>query len=249
MAKAYIGTSGWAYKSWKGAFFPEDLKESELLDYYQEHFNSVEINSSFYRLPKPQTVRNWADKAPAGFRYTFKASRYISHIKKLKDPDETIGRFMDVYKEAGTYGGPVLLQLPPSWTPSPERLGAAIDEFFRAKPDIKLAGEFRNRDSYDDPLFEVLDEKGAALVIHDMGGSGTSATNPEAPFIFMRYHGAQGKKYAGNYDDERLSKDAKRIKDWLQEGRDVYAYFNNDAENFAPWNAQTLSRIVESGEM
>ncbi len=244
MSVAFIGTSGWMYKGWRESFFPSGLKDSRLLGYYQQHFNSVEVNSTFYRLPRSQTVTGWREKAPQGFRYVFKVSRYLSHTKKLLDPQEPVARFMNLHSLLGEKAGPVLLQLPPSLVPSADRLGRVLEEFRRNVPHIQLAVEFRNRLCYDDPLIDLLDDHRASMVIHDMEGSGVSACNPEAPFVYIRYHGAEGRKYAGNYDDARLRADARRIDSWLSEGRDVYAFFNNDAENHAPWNAITLKGIL-----
>lgn len=244
MAKCYIGTSGWSYKGWKGSFYPEDIKSKEFLEYYQEHFNTVEINSSYYRLPGEKTVKNWAARSPAGFVYSVKASRYLSHVKKLKDPEEPVGRFMEIYKLFGEAAGPVLLQLPPNFVPEPGRLEKAIDEFYKHDKNLKLAVEFRNPDCYQGSLTGILNDRKASMVIHDMKESGIEEPDDRAPFIFKRYHGPGEKKYAGNYSEQQLEQDAVKLKKWLSQGKEVYVYFNNDSEGFAPWNALKLNELI-----
>jgi uncharacterized protein YecE (DUF72 family) len=243
-----IGCSGWQYTHWRGDFYPAGLPASRWFAHYALAFDTVEINNSFYRLPPPETFAKWRTQAPAGFVYAVKASRILTHMKKLKDPDAPLELFFDGARHLGPSLGPVLYQLPPHWGINLERLA----QFLRALPRrvegpsgsrrVRHAIEFREPGWYDDRVFALLRRHGVALCLHDMPGSATGQMQV-GPFVYVRFHGAT--KYAGRYEDERLDEWA----DWLAgraaEGLDVYAYFNNDVGGHAPRDAVRLRQRLE----
>ena len=239
MAKARydirIGTSGWYYNRWVGKFYPADLPKSKWFEYYAKQFDTVEINNTFYHLPKEKSVQRWHQLAPKGFVYTVKANRYITHIKRLKDTSEPLERF---FKMAGILKeklGPVLYQLPPSLHKDLDLLKG----FIRLLPKRGLSVfEFRHKSWYDEETLKLLDEKGAAFCIHDLGGLETPRVIT-SDLIYIRFHGPTG-RYAGNYTKKALQKWADWIKEHKKEVRSVYAYFNNDVAGHAIRNAKQI---------
>lgn len=239
-SKVHIGTSGWNYKHWKGPFYPQDLSSKQWFDYYAGQFHTVEINNSFYRLPAHKTFAQWRKNAPEAFFFSVKASRYITHIKKLKDPREPLARFMDHVRELGEKLGPVLFQLPPRWRCNPDRLSA----FFEAVPeDCRCAMEFRDETWWDPRVYEILRAHNAAFCIYELAGQ---QTPPEvtADFVYIRLHGPE-EAYQGRYDDETLAAWAASIRDWVSDGLSVYCYFDNDENGYAARNALRLQQMLE----
>jgi uncharacterized protein YecE (DUF72 family) len=238
-ARLWVGTSGWHYDHWRGPFYPAALRRREWFSHYAAHFDTVEIDATFYRLPAPETFDAWREAAPAGFRYALKLSRYLTHLKRLRDPRPALRLFLERARRLRDRLGPILVQLPPRWTPDLPRLA----EFLAAAPRAqRLAIEFRDPRWLTSATFELLRERGAALCIHD-----ALADHPlevTADFVYLRFHGP-GALYAGSYSPKRLAAEARRIRAWLRGGRDVYAYFNNDARAFAVRNALELRRYVE----
>lgn len=235
-----IGTSGWMYDHWKQVFYPDDLKKEDWLPYYAERFDTVEINNSFYHLPKPETFDHWAKLAPKDFQYAVKASRYITHMKKLKDPEEPLKTFFENAGRLGEKIGPVLYQLPPNWNVNRERL----EHFFKTLPDgYRHVLEFRNGSWLTDEIYDLMRSYEIAFCIHDL-------TPPEMPLIttselvYIRFHGQ--KTHDGNYSDDDLEQWAARIKQWNSAGKMLYAYFNNDVHGYALKNAETLKKMVNS---
>ena len=238
--RARVGCSGWQYKHWRGDFYPADLPQSKWFEHYAARFDTVEINNSFYRLPERATFASWARRAPMGFEFAVKASRFLTHMKKLKDPDEPIDRLFSRMRALGPHLGPVLYQLPPGWRVDVERFSA----FLAALPrDTRHVVEFREPSWYSPEILRLMERRGVALCLHDMQGSATERARV-GPFVYVRFHGATG-RYGGGYGDERLRGWA----DWLQGQRhggcDVYAYFNNDMGGHAPRDAVTLRRLLE----
>jgi uncharacterized protein YecE (DUF72 family) len=239
MAKARydirIGTSGWYYNHWAGKFYPANLPKSKWFEYYAKQFDTVEINNTFYHLPKKKSVQRWYELAPKGFVYTVKANRYITHIKRLKGVSEPLERF---FKMAGLLKeklGPVLYQLPPSLHKDLDLLKA----FIKLLPKRGLSVfEFRHKSWYDEETLKLLDEKGAAFCIHDLGGLKTPRVIT-GDVIYIRFHGPTG-RYAGNYTKKALQKWADWIKEHKKEVRSVYAYFNNDVAGHAIRNAKQI---------
>ncbi len=238
-----IGTSGYQYDHWQGVLYPEDVPKKRWFETYAETFNTVEINNTFYNLPKPETFDDWRERAPDGFLYVLKYSRYGTHMKRLKDPggpDGHVARFLDRADRLGDALGPILVQLPPNWGANPERLDAFLDV---APDDHRWAVEFRDPDWFRTEAWEVLRRHDAALVIHDMlEGHPRRVT---ADWVYLRFHGtADEMPYGGNYSPQALSGTARRVEKHLAAGRDVYAYFNNDAEGHAVRDALNLRRYV-----
>ena len=233
-----IGCSGWQYRHWRGDFYPAELAQTAWLGYYAQHFDTVEINNTFYRLPEAPTFSAWARRAPRGFVYAVKASRYLTHMKKLKDPAEPLARFFSRAGRLGPAFGPVLYQLPPHWPVNLDRL----ETFLKALPRTRRhAIEFREPSWYSDAVFALLERHKVTLCLHDMAGSASGRLLVGA-FVYVRFHGVQ--KYSGRYDDRTLEAWA----DWLaarsREGRPIYAYFNNDTGGHAPRDAVRLRAML-----
>lgn len=238
----YAGCSGFSYEKWLGMFYPENVDKGHLLAYYARYFNTVEVNRSFYRLVTADMVRKWMAETPPDFRLVFKVSRYITHTKKLLEPEEHLKKFLMPLQAAKGKQGPLLLQLPPSLKPQYQRLENVLHAAQKAAPNMRIAVECRNNGWYGDELNALLDRYGASLVIHDMPAGRNEDPNPAAPFIYLRYHGPHG-DYGGTYSSPRLKKEAARIGHWLAGGRDVYAFFNNDRDGHAPRDAQRLRSL------
>ncbi|HEY7291367.1 MAG TPA: DUF72 domain-containing protein [Vicinamibacterales bacterium] len=237
---ARVGCSGWQYKHWRGAFYPTELSSSRWFEYYASRFDTVEINNTFYRLPDASTFAVWRKHAPPGFLYAVKASRFLTHMKKLKDPAEPLHRLFQRAQRLQRTLGPVLYQLPPRWPVNLERLSA----FVRALPKRRQhVVEFREPSWYNDKVFELLDREGIALCLHDMAGSRTSKI-VVGPFAYVRFHGPA--KYSGRYDDRVLDDWAEWLAAEMRRGRQVFAYFNNDAGGHAPRDAVRLRRAIAS---
>lgn len=233
----WIGTSGYQYDHWKTVFYPPDLPKSRWFEHYQSHFSTVEINNTFYNLPKPETFADWRDRTPEGFCYALKMSRYATHIKRLKDGESTLATFFEHAEPLGDRIGPLLVQLPPKWKANPERL----DAFLAAAPDdYRWVVEFRDPDWFRDEVYAVLRKHQAALCLHDMIEDHPAEIT--APWVYLRFHGDH---YAGSYSQEALRGWAGKIARWLGQGLDVYAYFNNDAEGHAIANAMDLRHKIE----
>lgn len=234
-----VGTSGFHYDHWRGVFYPPRLPAGEWLDHYARRFDTVEINSTFYGLPEPETVDGWRERAPDGFVYAVKFSRYGSHMKKLKNPEETIPNFLSAVDRLRDHLGPVLVQLPPRWHADPDRLDAFMA---RAPARVRWAVEFRDPDWLVDEVFDVLSSRGAALCVHDMLPD--HPRRATADFVYLRFHGPGEERYRGSYPHQALTAEARRIVGDLERGLDVYAYFNNDPGGHAVSNAADLRRYV-----
>lgn len=236
MSRLYCGTSGWIYPHWKSVFYPNDVPQSQWLRYYARHFDTVEINNSFYRLPEPHTFQRWHDEAPDGFTFTVKASRYLTHMKKLKDPKEPLGRVLANSEPLAEKRGPILYQLPPYWHANLPRL----EEFLRILPeDIRHVMEFRDESWQCGEVWELLRRYNVAYCVMDSPGLPRHLLTT-ADFSYIRMHGGGTD---GDYPDDYLQWYAGRITEMLDHG-DVYIYFNNDLYGYALRNAETLLNIV-----
>jgi uncharacterized protein YecE (DUF72 family) len=235
-----IGCSGWQYRHWRGDFYPADLPPGRWLEYYASHFDTVEINNSFYRLPEPTVFASWRRRAPAKFVYAVKASRFLTHMKKLKNPEEPLERFFSHARELGPKLGPVLYQLPPRWPVNLERLQTFLSRLPRRR---RHAMEFREPSWYSDDVFRMLERAGVALCLHDMKGSATERI-AIGPFIYVRFHGTT--RYGGRYDDDTLESWADWLDPHIQAGVPVYTYFNNDVGGHAPRDAKRLREAILS---
>ena len=235
----HIGTSGWHYKHWKGPFYPEDLSEKDCLDYYAEHFHTVEINNSFYRLPQTKTLLTWRDTVPENFIFSVKASRYITHMKKLKDPQQSLNTFFERIMVLGNKMGPILFQLPPFWHFNIERLKA----FLIALPKkYYYAFEFRDPTWFNNQTYRALFERGAAFCIYDLAGR-LSPKEITADFIYIRLHGPKG-PYQGQYTPECLSGWAEDFSQWIKKDYTIFCYFDNDQFGYAVHDALTLQNML-----
>lgn len=234
-----IGTSGWHYEHWKGTFYPEDIKNADMLAFYAERFKTVEINNSFYKLPETKTMQNWRDTVKKQFLFAVKASRYITHVKKLKDGGDTFPNLRERIDALESKLGPVLFQLPPGWSCNRDRL---VDFCGSLPEGYRYAFEFRNRDWWNDDVLHILQDKGAAFCIYELNGT-RSPFSVTGDFVYIRLHGPDA-AYQGDYDDPTLSEWADRIAGWLKEGKDVYCYFDNDQAGYAARNAMRLKMML-----
>jgi uncharacterized protein YecE (DUF72 family) len=231
-----IGTSGFHYNHWREIFYPGKLAKSEWFAYYARHFDTVEINNTFYRLPAAGVFDLWRRQAPSGFLYALKFNRYGSHWMRLAKAEATIGNFLKVASRLEQFLGPILVQLPPHWNINAARL----DEFLAAAPrQFQWTVEFRNATWLCAEIYKVLERHGAALCIHDMiPGHPRIVT---ASFTYLRYH---GQRYSGSYSPRQLAAESRWIRLQLAQGTNVFAYFNNDAQGFALKNAMELRKKV-----
>jgi len=237
----WIGTSGWQYDHWRERFYPDRLPKSRWFEHYARHFDTVEVNSTFYHLPRAGTVEKWRRQAPEGFTYVAKANRYITHIKKLREVAEEVKRFFEVIDLFEGTLGAVLYQLPPSLHKDLERL----DAFIECLPGRKHAVfEFRHSSWYDDETFDLLNRRKVAFCVHDMAGN-KSPRIVTGDVVYVRFHGTTG-RYAGNYTDAMLEEWAGWLRGQQKNVPAVYAYFNNDVEGHAISNARTLRDLLAS---
>ncbi len=239
MAELRIGTSGWVYGHWMGRFYPEKLPGDELLPFYARQFDTVEINFSYYRLPDRASFERWREQTPAGFRFAVKASRYLTHMKKLKDPEEPLRRLMASAEGLEEKLGPVLFQFPRWWSRNEARLQAFL-EALESHPGHRWAFEFRHTSWLVDEVFALLERHDAALVLPVGWGIPLALRRP-ASWTYIRFHG--GEPGPGFADDE-LRPWAERIRSHLAAGADVYAFFNNDVEGHAVRDAQRLREML-----
>lgn len=246
MARVLIGTSGWTYPSWKGAFYPEELPSRQYLEFYAKEFATTEVNYSFYHLPRPSTYEKWAAQVPDDFLFALKASRFITHIKRLIDVEEAWQTFVQNAHSLGPHLGPILFQFPPSFRCEPARLAAFLRIAQAPAPKsnpLKLVVEFRHESWFAEDIYHLLKRHNVALCIAD---------SPRYPreevittdFTYFRFHG-RTQLFASKYSDTELAEEARKIKRYLRDGLDVFAYFNNDAEGHAVENARTLRKLLE----
>lgn len=243
--KIYIGTSGWSYYHWIGRFYPEKLTTTELLPFYMKHFNTVEINSSFYRLPFSGLIKRWRAIAPAGFVYAVKGSRRVTHIKKIKDAEPELTNFLDRVSGLEDKLGPILWQLPPSLKKDEKRLA----EFLSLLPDKKkfrYSIEFRNISWYKPEVYKILADHQVAYCIISAPELPTEL-EVTADFVYIRFHGITD-WYAYNYSESELTWWAAEIKKMLKKKtlNAVYIYFNNDYNAYAVYNALRLKELLET---
>ena len=240
MTELRVGCSGWNYKHWRnGVFYPPRLPASKWLQHYAERFDTVEVNATFYRLPRPAAVANWVALTPPDFLLTIKMSRYVTHVKRLAGVKESLERFYaTIAPLVGTSKfGPVLWQFPETFHRNDERLLGALEQL----PDGRHAFEFRHPSWFVPEIFASLRARGAALVIGDHPDRPFQAVELTAHWTFLRFHyGKRGR--GGNYSERELDEWAARIDAWRQRGIDAYAYFNNDWEGYAIKNALGLKQ-------
>jgi uncharacterized protein YecE (DUF72 family) len=239
LVRVHIGTSGWHYKHWLGAFYPEKTPASKMLAFYLTQFDTVELNNSFYRLPSKASMNTWRDSTPEGFVFAVKGSRFLTHMKKLKDAKQGLERFLDVAEELKEKLGPVLFQLPPNWEVNAER----FEEFLELLPVYhRYAFEFRNPTWDSQDIYRLMLKRNAGYCIYDLAGY-QSPLQVTADFVYVRLHGPGG-KYQGTYSDPALGAWAERIREWSRTLDSVYVYFDNDQAGFAAHDALRLKQLV-----
>lgn len=240
MGVIYIGTSGWYYEHWYGRYYPKDLPKEGLLPHYAKQFNTVELNNTFYHLPKSEVVKSWAKKVPRDFLFAVKASRFITHIKKLRNTKDAISLFLKRVSYLGDKLGPVLYQLPPFL----KRDNELLKKFLSSLPsDYKNVIEFRNESWLCEEVYRILDGYNVAFCIVSM---------PDFPvvvktcgdFSYIRFHGASA-LYGSNYSDKELKEWADIVKKIRRLAKEIYIYFNNDANAYAIKNALKLKEILK----
>jgi uncharacterized protein YecE (DUF72 family) len=239
-----IGCSGWNYTSWRGRFYPEALPPSKWLPYYSERFDTVEINNTFYRLPERSTFAAWRSQVPTDFVMAVKASRFLTHMKRLRDPGEPLARLFSRADALDGRLGPVLYQLPGTFHIDLVRLDAFLNALPRTwkRKRVRHVMEFRHPSWYVRDTFSLLAKRGIALCLHDKQGS-EIAEPFVGPFVYIRFHGTSG-HYSGSYSAEALDRWAHRIAEQAQDGRPAFAYFNNDPDAVATLNAGTLRSAI-----
>ena len=238
----YIGTSGWHYDHWRQLFYPDRLPKAKWLEFYSRHFSTVELNNSFYRLPSEEAFANWRDSSPANFAFAVKVSRFITHIKRLKDSEQPVDTFLSRAKILKQKLGPLLYQLPPSMHRDDDRLESFLSIL---PPGLKHTLEFRHQSWVDEGVFEILRRHNVGLCVFDMPGLSCPLA-VTADFAYIRFHGSTG-LYSSCYSDEELANWARRLAGLASKVKEVYIYFNNDAEAFAVRNAMTLADYLERG--
>ncbi len=245
MADIRIGTSGWHYKHWCGPFYAVKTPASRMFNCYQQQFDTVELNNSFYRLPSEAALKSWFESTPDNFVFAAKASRYITHRKRLSDPQNAIDHFFTRMEGLGKKLGPILFQLPPRWHANPERL----ENFLQALPHRRqYAFEFRDPSWNQEATYAILRRYRAAYVITEIAGY----RSPElltSDFVYVRLHGPGEKAYQGDYREDQLAAWANKIRIWAQTLRSIYVYFDNDQSGFAAKDALQLRALMLNDQL
>ncbi len=235
----HVGTSGWHYKHWIGDFYPEKFAPAKMFSWYARDFHTVEINNSFYRLPEEKTFQSWRDLAPPGFIFAVKASRFITHIKRLRDAADSIDLLLSRAKPLGPTFGPILFQLPPRWKLNLDRLA----EFLSILPrGHRYSLEFRDESWCVPQVYDLLARYNVAYCIHDWREM-PWPKQLTADFTYIRFHGS-GTRYGGDYPDSQLRDWADRLRDMQRQLRAAYVYFNNDIGGHAIRNARKLKQLL-----
>jgi uncharacterized protein YecE (DUF72 family) len=236
----YIGTSGWSYDHWGGVVYPRAASSLGRLDAYARRLDAVEVNNTFYRWPKPATFAAWRARSPAGFVFSVKASRGLSQFRKLNDPAPWLERMAEGLGELKEKLGVLLVQLPPHFPLNLARLEAFLPQVPRG---LRVAVEFRHPSWDREEVYQALERLGAAYCVMS-GPNLPCVLRATAPFVYVRFHGPGTTLYAGSYSDDDLRWWADRVREWEAQGRDVFAYFNNDDSGYAVRNAETLRSLL-----
>lgn len=243
MAGNFIGTSGWSYDHWANQFYPKDLNKNRWLEFYTENLDSVELNASFYRLPKKKTFENWWERTPDCFTFSVKMSRYVTHVKRLLDPEDSLKVFFDAVGGLGEKCSTVLIQLPPSLGFETGRVNTFLEELTVKYGDYRFTFECRHQSWFNDGVYDLLRRYGIALCISDTPCYPYSE-EVTSGFVYVRLHGHE-QLYASDYSDQQLREWADKIRAWNIGGKDVFIYFDNDANAYAVKNALRLRELLE----
>lgn len=238
---AIIGTSGWQYRHWRGRFYPSAVRQADWLSYFAQRFAAVEINATFYSLPKPERFDEWAGAVPGDFAFAVKASQYLTHRKRLKEPEEPVATLLQRARRLGGALGPVLVQLPPNFKAAPQRLAQALDAF---PSDVRVAVEPRHGSWWTDEVADVLARRDAALVWADDRGRWQQPAWATASWGYVRLHGGTGSPPTG-YGRTRLRRVAGELAAAWPADAAVHVYFNNDGDGCAVRDARVLARELE----
>ncbi len=246
--QVWVGTSGWQYRDWRDTFYPPDVPQRRWLEYYASQFATVENNGTFYRLPPRETFAGWRERVGEGFVMTVKASRYLTHVRRLRDPAEPVRRLLDAAAGLGDRLGPVLLQLPPDLQAAPRLLDECLRQF---PPEIRVAVEPRHESWWADQVRDILAARNAALCWADRKGATVTPLWRTADWGYLRFHEGDGAPWP-RYRESSLQSWADRIAaTWPQEPQkpqeakgDVYVYFNNDRGGAAPCDAAGFAAVV-----
>jgi uncharacterized protein YecE (DUF72 family) len=240
----HVGTSGWSYAKWKGLFYPQKLPSAKWLDYYTQFFVSTEINGSFYRLPSVETVEKWTAQVPDDFIFCPKMSRFLTHMKKLREPEEPLERFFTVFEPMKRKMGPVLVQLPAMLKFNYD----VAEHFYRllkfSYSPYRFVMEVRHSSWLQEESLTLMTAFDIGLVISQSGNVFPYSEMITAKTVYVRFHGP-GSLYASEYSDEMLQDFAHKFRQWTAEGHDVWAYFNNDINGYAPKDAQRLQQMLK----
>ncbi|MFA5867684.1 MAG: DUF72 domain-containing protein [Actinomycetota bacterium] len=243
-ASCYIGTSGFSYDHWSGPYYPSEIRQNERLAFYARDFTTVEINATFYRLQSAQSYKRWKGDTPLSFRFSVKGSRYITHLKRLRDTGEAVARFYALADELGEKLAVTLWQTPPDFYKDLNLLADFLTLLKAQAPSgVRHAFEFRSEDWFTGETYSLLDSHGCGLVIADSDLYPTQTDVVCGGFIYLRLHGRKANGY--NYREIDLKPWADKIASWMAEDIDVYAYFNNDTKGFAIRNALSLRRMLK----
>lgn len=235
----YVGTSGWLYPHWRRVFYPEKLPQRSWLPYFAERFQTVEVNNTFYNLPEKPVFENWRRISPPDFVFALKMSRFLTHLKRLRDPEEPVERFMDRARALGSKLGPILIQLPPRFGADLERLDATLRLF---PPSVRVAVEFRDESWFVNGVRELLERRGVALCLADSPRRQQPAWRT-ADWGFVRFHEGHGAQRPG-YERDALRRWVERIAGMWTQRDDVYVYFNNDHKGYAIRDAATFAELA-----
>ncbi|MFW6137915.1 MAG: DUF72 domain-containing protein [Spirochaetota bacterium] len=236
----HIGTSGWHYHHWVGPFYPAGTPKNQMLQYYRGFFHTVELNNTFYQSPKQKTLAQWKNTVGQDFVFSVKASRFITHMKKLKNPRQPVERFIELVRVLENSLGPILFQLPPRWKANPERLEAFLKEL---PEGYRYAFEFRDHSWYQPGIYQLLKAYNASFCIYHLDYH-LSPLEVTSELVYIRLHGPDG-SYRGQYDDSTIASWTSRIWEWAGEGKQVYCYFDNDEAGYAAQDAMRLEKMVE----
>jgi uncharacterized protein YecE (DUF72 family) len=235
-----IGTSGYHYKHWQGPFYPKRISSDEMLEFYSRRFDTVELNNSFYRLPTEAAFDNWRQSTPPNFVFAVKASRFLTHQKKLKDPESALAKLLPPASRLSRKLGPILFQLPPRWQVNPGRLEALLEVF---PHDLRCAFEFRDQSWIRPEIDKLLARFRAAFCIYELAGYQSPLTIT-SDFAYLRLHGPDLSKYQGSYSTSRLRHWSQQIEEWEKRLAAIYIYFDNDQAGYAARNALILKQMV-----
>ena len=239
MTHYYIGTSGWHYDDWRGRFYPEKLPKAKWLEFYAQHFNTLELNNTFYHLPSENALKNWYESTPQGFVFAVKISRFITHIKRLKDCSEEVARFMSRATILKEKLGPLLYQLPPGL----HRDDNKLTDFLKIlPPGLKHAIEFRHESWFTEDIYEILRQHKVGFCVFDMPKLASPIT-VTTDFAYVRFHGGES-LYSSCYSDKEMAGWAKKIAKLAKNLEAVYIYFNNDIAGYALDNAGTIRKYL-----